>query len=89
MPAETGWGRSFPIAGHVVGVLRVRRRRSMNFTAGLILLAITLVMLVLARALHVELARFLKIWIVRQAYAMTAMVSAVLGLTIIIATWPF
>jgi hypothetical protein len=46
-------------------------------------------MLVLARALHVELARFLKIWIVRQAYAMTAMVSAVLGLTIIIATWPF
>jgi len=34
-----------------------------------------------------ESAKFLKVWIVGQIYALVAMVSAVLGVTIIIATW--
>jgi zinc transporter ZupT len=62
-----------------------------SITAGLILVAITITiaMLVIARPFDGESARFLKIWIVGQAYAMIAMVSAVLGVTIIVSSWPF
>lgn len=59
----------------------------MNFTAGLVLIAITIAMLVVARPKNGESAPFLKIWIVGQAYALTAMVSAVIGVTIIISNW--
>ena len=59
----------------------------MNFTFGLILLAVTIAMLVIARPADGESAKFLKVWIVGQIYALTAMVSAVLGVTIIISTW--
>ena len=61
----------------------------MNFTAGLILIAVTVAMLLLARPRNGETAPFLKIWIVGQIYALAAMVSTVVGLTIIISTWPF
>ena len=61
----------------------------MNFTAGLVLIAITVAMLVIARPKHGEAAPFLKVWIVGQVYALTAMVSTVVGVTIIISTWPF
>lgn len=60
----------------------------MNFTLGLILLAVTVAMVLLARPVEGEPARFLKVWIVGQMYVMTAMVSAVMGATIIITTWP-
>ena len=59
----------------------------MNFTFGLILLAVTIAMLVIARPADGESAKFLKVWIVGQIYALAAMVSAVIGVTIIIATW--
>ena len=59
----------------------------MNFTFGLILVAVTIAMLVIARPADGESAKFLKVWIVGQIYALAAMVSAVLGVTIIIATW--
>jgi hypothetical protein len=61
----------------------------MNFTAGLILIAVTIAMLMIARPADGESAPFLKVWIVGQVYTLTAMVSAVIGVTIIISTWPF
>ena len=61
----------------------------MNFTAGLILIAVTIAMIVVARPANGELAPFLRVWIVGQLYALTAMVSAVIGVTIMIIAWPF
>jgi hypothetical protein len=61
----------------------------MNFTAGLVLLAVTVAMIVIARPADGESAPFLKIWVVGQFYALAAMVSAVMGVTILITTWPF
>jgi hypothetical protein len=61
----------------------------MNFTAGLILIAVTIAMLMIARPADGESAPFLKVWIVGQVYTLAAMVSAVIGVTIIISTWPF
>ena len=60
----------------------------MDFTAGLVLIAITFAMIVIARPKDGVSAPFLKVWIVGQIYALTAMVSAVIGVTIIISTWP-
>ena len=59
----------------------------MDFTAGLVLIAITIAMIVIARPKDGVSAPFLKVWIVGQIYALTAMVSAVIGVTIIISTW--
>ncbi|MGH6663789.1 MAG: hypothetical protein ACREB2_02640 [Pseudolabrys sp.] len=61
----------------------------MNFTAGLILIAVTVAMVVLARPADGESAPFLKVWVVGQFYALAAMVSFVMGITVLIATWPF
>jgi hypothetical protein len=61
----------------------------MNFAAGLVLVAATIAMVVAGRPANGESAPFLKVWIVGQAYALTAMVSAVVGVTIMISTWPF
>ncbi len=61
----------------------------MNFAAGLILVAVTIAMVIAGRPADGESARFLKVWIVGQVYTLTAMVSAVLGVTIMISAWPF
>jgi len=61
----------------------------MNFTAGLILIAVTVAMIVLGRPADGESAPFLKVWIVGQIYALTAMVSGVIGVTVAIIAWPF
>jgi hypothetical protein len=61
----------------------------MNFAAGLILVAVTIAMMVAGKPGDGESAPFLKVWIVGQAYALTAMVSAVVGVTIMITAWPF
>jgi hypothetical protein len=61
----------------------------MNFTAGLVLLAVTVAMIVVARPADGVSAPFLRVWIVGQVYALAAMVSAVIGVTILITTWPF
>lgn len=61
----------------------------MNFTAGLVLLAVTVAMIVVARPADGVSAPFLKVWIVGQIYALAAMVSAVIGVTILIIAWPF
>lgn len=61
----------------------------MNFTAGFVLLAVTVAMIVVARPADGVSAPFLRVWIVGQVYALAAMVSAVIGVTILITTWPF
>jgi len=43
----------------------------------------------MAWSAHGESAPFLKVWLVGQAYTLAAMVSAVIGVTILISTWPF
>ena len=61
----------------------------MTFAAGLILIAVTVAMILLGRPANGESAPFLRVWIVGQIYALTAMVSTVMGVTISIANWPF
>ncbi len=61
----------------------------MNFAGGLILIGITIAMVLIARPADGDAAPFLKNWVVGQGYALTAMVSAVLGVTVVITTWPF
>ena len=61
----------------------------MSFTAGLVLIAVTIAMIVVARPADGESAPFLRVWVVGQLYALAAMGSAVLGVTILIITWPF
>jgi len=61
----------------------------MNFTVGLVLIAVSAAMVGLARPADGESAPFLKVWIVGQVYALTAMVSAVMGVAIIIINRPF
>ncbi len=60
----------------------------MNFAAGLILIAVAVAMVAISRPADGKSAPFLKIWLVGQIYALSAMVSAVLGVTIVISTWP-
>ena len=61
----------------------------MSFTAGLVLIAITIAMIVMGRPTDGKSAPFLRVWVVGQLYALAAMASAVLGVTIMIITWPF
>ena len=59
----------------------------MNIVIGLLLVALTVGMLVLARPRDGEPAQFLKAWIVGQAYVMTAIVSAVTGVALMLSNW--
>lgn len=61
----------------------------MNFVIGLILIAVTVGMVMVARPADGESAPFLKVWFVGQAYALTAMVCAVIGVATMIINWPF
>lgn len=62
---------------------------SMSLMLGPVLLAVTVVMILVARPADGESAPFLKSWIVGQLYALSAMVSAVIGIAIVILAWPF
>jgi hypothetical protein len=61
----------------------------MSFTLGILLIAVTVGMVLIARPTAGEPVRFLKVWIVGQIYILGAMVSALAGVTIMINTWPF
>lgn len=61
----------------------------MTFWVGSVLIAVTVAMIVVARPINGEPASFLKIWVIGQAYALTALASAVLGITIVIVDRPF
>jgi hypothetical protein len=61
----------------------------MNFTGGVILVALGVVMIFFGRARGSEPLRIFRVWIVGQLYAMTAMVLGVFGVAAIIVNWPF
>ena len=62
----------------------------MNVIGGIILIAIAVAMLIMAKPKDGVSARFLKgPWIVGQAYIMIAMISGVIGVSSIIVNWPF
>jgi hypothetical protein len=59
----------------------------MNIILGLLLVAVTVAMLVLARPHDGVPASFLKSWIVGQTYVMAALVSAVTGVALMVSNW--
>lgn len=62
----------------------------MNIIGGVILIAIAVAMLLLARPKDGVSARFLKgPWIVGQAYVMITMIFGVIGVSAVIVNWPF
>jgi len=61
----------------------------MLFTLGILLIALTVAMVLIARPVAGEPVRFLKVWLVGQIYILGAMVSALTGVTITINAWPF
>jgi hypothetical protein len=60
----------------------------MSFVIGLLLVALTVGMVLVARPVAGEPARFLRTWIVGQIYILGAMASALAGVTIMINAWP-
>lgn len=63
---------------------------TVNWIAGLVLIAGAVGMIVIARPADGESAPFLKSqWIVGQLYALTALAAIIGGMTLIITHWPF
>jgi hypothetical protein len=61
----------------------------MNFTGGLILIAIGIFMLYFGRARGGEPLPIFSVWIVGQLYVMTAMTLGVFGVAALIVNWPY
>lgn len=61
----------------------------MTFWIGLILVAVTVGMVTMARPADGVAAPFLKVWLVAQAYILTALASMVVGVSIMISNRPF
>jgi hypothetical protein len=61
----------------------------MNFTGGITLLAVGVIMIFFGKARGNEPLRIFRVWIVGQLYAMTAMTLGVFGVAAIIVNWPF
>jgi hypothetical protein len=59
----------------------------MNIAIGLTFIAVTVVMMLVARPSDGVSAPFLRIWIVGQVYVLVALVSAVLGAAAIISNF--
>lgn len=55
----------------------------MAFAFGILLITLTVGMVLVARPVAGEPARFLRVWFVGQAYLLGALVSALAGLTLI------
>jgi hypothetical protein len=61
----------------------------MSFVLGLVLMAATAAMVVVGRPTDGISAPFLKNWFVGQLYALAAMVSAIVGVAVLLSAWPF
>ena len=61
----------------------------MNFTGGLILVAIAVAMVFFGKAKKGEALPIFRVWIVGQLYVMTAMTIGVFGVADLIVNWPF
>jgi len=61
----------------------------MTFAIGLVLMAATVVMMTLARPnKHGEPVAFLNVWAAAQAYILSALLSAILGMSLVLSEWP-
>ena len=60
----------------------------MGFTGGIILLAIALAMIFFGKARKGKALPIFRVWIVGQAFVMSAMVIGVFGVAAIIVNWP-
>ena len=69
--------------------IRCIRGPAMIFTVGILLVALTVGMVLVARPVAGEPARFLRSWIVGQIYIMGAMAATLAGVPIMINAWPF
>jgi hypothetical protein len=61
----------------------------MNFTGGIILLAVGIAMLFFGRARGGEPLPIFRVWIVGQLYIMTTMTIGIFGVSALIVNWPF
>jgi hypothetical protein len=61
----------------------------MLFVVGLILIVVTIAMVILARPADGVVAPFLKSWVIGQTYALAALVSGVLGVSLALTDLPF
>jgi hypothetical protein len=61
----------------------------MVFVVGLILIAVTIIMVVLARPADGVVAPFLKSWVIGQIYTMAALGVGVLGISLALSDLPF
>lgn len=61
----------------------------MGLTAGLVFIAVAIGLILIGRPGDGVSARFLRVWIVGQAYAMITLIAAVMGVTLIITDLPF
>lgn len=61
----------------------------MLFVAGLCLIALTVAMVIVGRPADGVAAPFLQVWAIGQAYALAALTSAVLGVSLILSDLPF
>jgi hypothetical protein len=60
-----------------------------GLTGGLVLIVIAIGMILIGRPADGVAARFLRVWIVGQVYAMATMIVAVMGVTLVISDLPF
>ena len=60
----------------------------MNLVTGLVFIAVTVAMIYPAKPSDGVSAPFLRVWIVEQMYLMTALVSAVVGVSLLISNRP-
>ena len=60
----------------------------MNLIAGVAFIAVAVIMILSARPRDGVSAPYLRVYIVGQLYVMTAMVSAVIGVALLISSWP-
>jgi hypothetical protein len=59
------------------------------FVLGIVLIALAVAMVVVARPADGVCAPFLRVWALGQSYVLGAMVSALTGITLMINNWPF
>ncbi|MGI8526063.1 MAG: hypothetical protein ACR2K5_07750 [Pseudolabrys sp.] len=52
------------------------------------MIGIAAAMLLLARPRYGIVARFLKVWIVGQLYALASLICIVMGVTLVVINWP-
>jgi hypothetical protein len=60
----------------------------MNFTGGLILIVVSLIMIFIGKARRGEPLHIFRVYIVGQLYLMTAMTLGVFGIAALIGNWP-